>query len=137
MPNTMSLTEIFGDPISTYSRRQALDDGALIDVSNLAREAGFRFPVALTEAAWADCVVWVDSDSAGQVQQSESGRLWDVLWMASLAARRSAGSEIRFSVLRVARDGVAVEPSMVALMALCGPGDDLEPVVVIMLPDED
>ncbi len=49
-----SMVEIFGEPISIYTRAQALDDGFLVDVSELAKEAGFRFPVALTRAAWAD-----------------------------------------------------------------------------------
>lgn len=34
--------EIFGDPIHTYSREQALEDGFLVDVSETAREAGFE-----------------------------------------------------------------------------------------------
>ncbi|WP_194294307.1 hypothetical protein [Streptomyces sp. RB17] len=29
----------------------------------LAREAGFRVPIALTAAVWADCVQWSDEDS--------------------------------------------------------------------------
>ena len=30
--------------------------GVLIDVRNVVREAGFRYPVALTAAAWEKCV---------------------------------------------------------------------------------
>ena len=36
------------DVISRYTRAQAIEDGVLVDVSELAREAGFRFPVAMT-----------------------------------------------------------------------------------------
>jgi len=43
--------------ISSNTRAQALADGALVEVSPaLAAEADFRFPVALTAAAWADAV---------------------------------------------------------------------------------
>jgi len=74
-----TMAKIFGEPISIYTRRQALDDGVLVDVSEMAREAGFRFPVALTRAAWEDCVSWSDADSKRQTHQDEAGRLWDVL----------------------------------------------------------
>ena len=74
--------------ISTYTRAQAIEDGMLVDVTETAREAGFRYPVAMTSAAWSDCVAWTDEDTQRQAPQDESGRLWDVLWMAKQAARR-------------------------------------------------
>jgi len=40
----------FGPVIYGYSREQAIADGVLIDVSELAREAGFRILVAVTAA---------------------------------------------------------------------------------------
>ncbi len=55
-----TMREIFGEPIHTYTRAQAIEDGQLIDVSTTAREAGIVWPVALTSAAWADCVAWTD-----------------------------------------------------------------------------
>lgn len=87
--NTMA--EIFGEAISTYSRRQAIEDGMLVDISEMAAEAGFNCPVAITRAAWSDCVKWTEADSNRQTHQDESGRLWDVLWMASLAAMWADG----------------------------------------------
>ena len=35
------------DVIFTYTRKQAIEDGVLIDVSEMAMEAGFRYPVAV------------------------------------------------------------------------------------------
>ena len=130
------LAEIFGEVISSYTRTQAIDDGMLIDVSRNAQEAGFSFPVALTRAAWSDCVEWSEADSKRQTHQDESGRLWDVLWMASRAARRG-GQEIRFQLYRVPRGGRGTRPRLVTLKAICGPGDDGEPVITIMSPPED
>ena len=46
------------DIISSYTRADALADGQLIDVTQTAKEAGFRLPVALTRPAGADCVAW-------------------------------------------------------------------------------
>ena len=39
------------DLIHRYTRAEAIADGVLIDVSAVAREAGIRYPVALTAAA--------------------------------------------------------------------------------------
>ncbi|CAJ6925858.1 ISBma1, transposase [Burkholderia pseudomallei] len=53
----------FGRVIFSYTRAQAIADGVLIDVSSAALDVGFRHPVALTSAVWADCVAWADADS--------------------------------------------------------------------------
>lgn len=144
MPQTQeqpqSLAEIFGEVIHSYTRAQAIDDGILVDVSETAKEAGFRFPVALTCAAWADCVEWTDADSQRQTCQDEAGRLWDVVWMASIAARIAAGTgeaQRAFTLLRVPRGGRGVKPRLVTLKLICGPGDAGEPVITIMQPNED
>lgn len=131
-----SLSDIFGKQVYSYSRAQALDDGVLIDCSSMAAEAGFTYPVALTRAAWTDCVEWADADSKRQTHQDEAGRLWDVLHLASLAAHRG-GQEIRFQLYRIPRGGKGHKPRLVALKAVCAPGDDGEPCVTIMLPGED
>src|SRR5688500_3742609 len=66
----------------------------LVDVSASAAEAGFRVPVAMTRAAWRDCVEWTAQTAATKpVPQDELGRLWDVVWMAAFAARKARGSQ--------------------------------------------
>lgn len=128
---------IFGEAIYAYTRAQALEDGVLVDISDLAGEAGFRYPVAMTRAAWTDSVEWSDSDSEKQVCQDEIARLWDVLWLAAHAAKRSTGDHLIFQVYRVPRDGHATQPERVTLQMLIGPGDRGEPVMTILLPGED
>jgi hypothetical protein len=66
------------DLIHRYTRADALRDGVLIDVSPTAREAGIRYSVALTRAAWER---WVRVPP-GVACQDEAGRLWDVVWRA-------------------------------------------------------
>lgn len=127
---------LFGpdDLIDSYSRAQAIEDGVLVDVSEVAREAGLRYPVALTRAVWADCVTWTRDD----YPQDESGRLWDVVYMLSLAVRASrGGSELRYSIVRVPNEGRGHVARRVSLKSVCGPGDDAEPVITIMQPEED
>ena len=120
--------------IHAYSRAQAIADGVLVDVTGLAKEAGFKIPVALTSAAWADCVA-VPHDA---VDQDETGRLWDVLTVLRIASRESlknrSSSEIRFTVS--VRTG-EVTSEYIELKSICGPGDSAEPVITIMLPHED
>lgn len=123
------------DLVFSYSRSQAIADGVLHDVTDMAREAGFRYPVALTAGVWADCVAWCNgSDGRGQ---DENGRLWDVLSMARLAIKQAEGSEVRFSVLVVPEFGASSEPVLKSLKMMVGPGDALEPVLTILLPGED
>ncbi len=119
--------------IHRYTRAQAIEDGVLIDVSTVAREAGITYPVALTRAAWERCV----TVPPGVLCQDEAGRLWDVLWLLRCAVGRSdGGPELRFGV-HVRDDNSERTPPLVRLKAVCGPGDQAEPVVTVMLPDED
>lgn len=127
----------FGQPIYVYTRENAIDDGTLVDVSEVAREAGFRIPVAVTAAAWADCVAWSEADSQRQTHQDESGRLWDVVWMAAIAARKAQGERVPFQLYRVPRCGRATRPRLTTLRMHIGPGDAGEPVITILLPNED
>jgi type I site-specific restriction endonuclease len=41
--------DFFGEVIFYYTRAQAIKDGVLVDVSKLASEAGFKYPVAVTQ----------------------------------------------------------------------------------------
>ena len=120
--------------IFSYTRAQALADGALVDASTMAREAGIRFPVTLTAAAWGEAVTM--TPAAKQAGCDEVGRLRDVLWMLRCAMGRAPlGSDIvRFPVLVVVGK---VEVRSVGLVARIGPGDMGEPIITIMLPGED
>ena len=137
--NEQNIESFFGEVISTYTRSQAIDDGVLIDTGSMAQEAGFKWPVAITANAWADCVAWTENDSGKQVHQDQSGRLWDVLFLASHAIRTASGSGDRllFQLYRVPRDGRSMEAVLTTLKLIAGPGDQGEPVITILLPDED
>ena len=130
---------LFGEVIYSYTRAQAIDDGVLIDATEMAREAGFKWPVALTAAAWSDCVAWSDDDNEHQVYQDQSGRLWDVLFMASFAVRtaNNANRQLQFDLQRILRNGRSTTSQRLTLKLILGPGDGGEPVITIMLPGED
>lgn len=132
-----NLESLFGNVIYAYTRADAIADGALVDVSQTAREAGFRLPVAMSAAAWADCVEWSEADSQRQTHQDEPGRLWDVLWMAAITARKAHGQRVPFQFYRVRRGGRGTRPKLTTLHLHIGPGDDCAPVITILMPHED
>lgn len=124
------------DVVFSYTRAQAIQDGVLVDVSSQAAGAGFRVAVAVTAAVWAECVEWPKTEPA---IQNESGRLWDVVFMAALAARRAARQgevdRTAFELLVVPRGGQV--PQLIKLVLHIGPGGQGEPVATLMLPGED
>ena len=129
----------FGPPISTYTRAQAIEDGFLVEVSETAREAGFKIPVALTRAVW-DRLVALPDDYLGF--QDEAGRLWDVLWMARhYALGASGGNRVRMCVLvrdirKDLRDSNRPPRRHFPVVAI-GAGDDGAPAITIMWPEDD
>ena len=123
------------DVIYAYTRAQAIQDGVLVDITERAKEAGFRVSVAVTERVWGECVEWPETEPA---IQDESGRLWDLVCMAAVAARsgsRRNADRVTFQLSIVAR-GYTV-PGLVRLTLHIGPGDKGEPVITIMMPNED
>ena len=122
------------DIVFAYTHAQAIADGVLVDVSDLAKQAGFIYPVALTRRVWEDCVAW-DNATELVYQDELGGRLWDLLTVMHRTALECPVPVMHFSILRIPRGGS--HPVKVDLWALCGPGDDEKAVVTVMMPDED
>ena len=119
--------------IFQYSRAQAIDDGVLIDLTEWAKELGFKIPVACTTAVWNGYVV--PTERTRTLGQSERGRAHDLLWMLFNAIRKGGSGDSRlFQVMFLQTPHRHV---VVKLKSVCGPGDHGEPVVTIMLPGED
>ena len=132
--NTNNENSSFGDVIYSYTRSQAVADGAQVEVSNTAQEAGIRFPVFLTRAVY-DAYVTVPP---GVTAQDEAGRLWDVVWMLKYAIHRARPGVQRIPVaFYVRNDNRAAR--LVKLIATCGPLDidDPQPAITVLLPGED
>ena len=122
--------------IFSYSRAQAIEDGILVDVTETAKEAGFKTPVAITIGVYGELVR--TPAIAAERGESDSGRLWDVVWMCACAARKLHRNHetdtAYFQVLATGDDG---KRKLHQLWSKCGPGDAGEPVVTIMLIGED
>ncbi len=132
------------EALISYSRAQAMEDGVLVDVSVIGREAGFVFPVALTRALHED----IAAIPAARSFESYDARLWDVLFMCHVAiktrlAGSPSGAPLYFQLVMTTGDvpeddnQFDADDYLYHVKAICGPGDDLRPVLTLMKPEED
>jgi hypothetical protein len=92
-----------------------------VDVSEMAKEAGIKFPVALTATVFGQYV----GVPEGVTGQDVTGRLWDILWMFRSAAAKFRGDTLFFKLYVRNHDGeLDSRRDLVTLKAVCGPGDD-------------
>ena len=123
------------DELSCYSRRQAIADGVLVDVSREASPAGmlggFAVPVAVTAALWTT-IETIPNSLAGIADPR--GRLHDMLWMAALAARRNRGTDRAPFLVHLPSRGTRKRTR--ELLLHVGPGDRGEPVATIGFPED-
>ncbi len=129
-----TLEDLFGPPIHTYSRAEAIEDGILIDVTETAKEAGIKYPVAVT----AELYNYIEPTETEQEQgQDLQGRLWDTLYLFTLAARKTEGPLMQYCVNYVREQpDRTVKTETITIKAVIGPGDTPEPVITLMLPHE-
>lgn len=138
----MNTEGMFGEVISRYTRAQAIEDGMLVDVTEMARQAGIKHPTAITASVFDD---YVHVPKALEGMQDEQGRLWDILWMFAWHVRIGEinGNEGMFEVsfltyeAKGPNDTAKSRNETVMLKAVCGPNDDGSPCITIMKPDED
>ena len=118
-----------------YTRRDALEDGYYVDVSNVAAEAGIRFPVFLTRTVYEKFVIVPPGVSC----QDEEGRLWDIVWMLRHAIQQGRAGASRLPVQLYIRNSNDKGPEQVQLVAECGAlgFDDPRPAITVLLPEED
>lgn len=119
--------------IYSYSRKEALEDGVLIDVSEIAKEAGFIIPTAVTSNLYETYVK--PSDAVNQCGQSIEGRLWDILQLLRLSIKdiEPDTSILFFHVNFLMQNGI----KRVKLKSVIAGGDNGEPVLTIMNENED
>ena len=123
--------------IYSYTRSQALEDGVLVDATQIAMEAGFRYPIAITADLHARIT---PNEREKALGQSYEGRLWDVLFLASFAARRVGMADRgSFEVSLFEADEAPPHRThrrTLPLWMVIGPGDQGEPVITIGFPED-
>ena len=145
--------------IDVYTRANAIADGVLIDLmqpsfADMVKQAGFRYPIAMTKTVFSR---YVEIDKLDNTHyQDLNGRLWDILWMLGLEIKSNKNrSEVFFAFISLPNKEQAesdeynayieVEPDddlpsgfkLCQLKAVCGPNDDGKPCLTIMLSTED
>ena len=133
--------------IASYTRAEALSDGVQVAIPReITKEAGIKYPVYMTQRVYAKYV----SVPNGMDFQNEDGRLWDILYMFAMQARKSISAALLFEFVchlpdnsdwtiyeRICEGNPLLR--LVTLKALIGPLDidDPNPAITILLPDED
>ncbi|NJD60808.1 MAG: hypothetical protein C3F13_16275 [Anaerolineales bacterium] len=125
------------EEIYSYTRSQALADGVLVDVSQMASEAGFRYATAITAGLHARLT---PNERERELGQSYKGRLWDVVFLASFAARQAGEtdqSQFEVSLFEAEEDPPhCTHHNTLNLRIVVGPGDEGEPVITIGFPED-
>ena len=129
-----SLSEIFGEVIYAYTRKQAIEDGVLVDgmqpeLAEISRQH-YKHPVAMTAGVFGLIQRAVENE---KYCNDYRGVWHDVLYMSRMAPVKRWQTGCLF---RVIITGTGRKRSH-TLKIECGPGDDGEPVLTVMLPEED
>lgn len=130
---------LFGPVIHSYTRAQAIEDGVLVNLGMFVSDegvpvlelVGIRFPVAMTGTAYGLVIGEYDGELlATAVVTKRVIYLLATLKRAIMLHRGVDLTRIDFSC-------TSADLKPVQLKALCGPGDSAEPVITVMLPEED
>lgn len=127
------MNDIFGPVIYSYTRADAINEGVLISLSDRFPDLCriYRYPIACTAAVWS---LVEKAFSCREHVDSIEGVVWDILYMSQKGiVARPDESTVLFDVIVT---GVC-RKNLHRLKAVCHAGDHLEPVVTLMLPDED
>jgi hypothetical protein len=112
--------------------QQAIDTGALIDVTPTAKQLGMTFSVTVTKPLWDTGIAPVDS----MTPEEQSGRLRDVLmaFRLRLTAQPTLSPLVDFPALLALPPNTIPKP--VPLLALIQPDEQNQAMVTLLLPTE-
>ncbi len=132
---TSTMTELFGDPIYTYTRAQAVEDGYQMLLTGkdaqAAKEVGYKWPVYLTTGI----VDLMNRAIENPRWPSDwDGILWDILYMSRRASQSVNEYTSKFQVII----NGAGQKRYYDFVIQCGPTDidDPAPALTIMFPEE-
>lgn len=117
--------------ICCYTRAEALEDGVLVDLNQYipVNECGYKYPVVCTSAVFSIIESAVNNKKHCN---DYKGVIWDILTMSRIG-RKSGEDTVYFQVIITG----AGKSKYHNFKIVCHGGDQGEPVLTIMLPDED
>lgn len=124
MKNNLNL---FGEVVFSYTRKQAIADGVLVDLSQAeAAQRHWKYPLACTDAVWA-----IFKDAMERQGCDMDGIIHDLSFIAKL----------KYQTFRDRADRMVFKASIAGRSHTfkfhIGSGDKGEPVLTLMLPHED
>lgn len=119
--------------IHTYTRKEALQDGNLIDVSDLGRMGGFKVPVAVTALVHGICRL----HETPRDGQPDRWYLHKVILIARLNAAYPRNLDSREFLYEVSFLDTNQERHAEQFKCVLGPDDEGLPCVTIMMDWED
>ncbi len=118
------------DLISSYSQAQAIEDGVLHLISPEISKDYFKYPVILSVGL----VTLIEKAIANKKYMADyRGIVHDILSMCQIAARRSSEQDVLRAKVIIRGTGPRATYD---LLMVCGPGDNSEPTITIMLPED-
>lgn len=114
-----------------YSRNQAFEAGALVDLTPMSKQLEINIPVAATYLVWSR--LFVPTDEQESYRDSEA-RIWLTLdELKGTIGNLGTTQNPRFRSVLAVNSG----KNTCLVKVLCGPGDSEESVITLMLPEED
>jgi len=134
--------------IFSYTTKQAVEDGVLIKVdSGILTEIGIKYPVYLTDTVFRR---YVEVPADARAHQELDARLFDLLYMFAMAARRTPEALMYYKFVCLLRQDATTQANEcksnlsrfhkeIKLKAVITAQDidDASPAIFIMLPSED
>jgi len=117
--------------IYAYTRREAIEDGVLVDVTAVAKDVGFRDHTVITQALHQA----LQDFPRGSTERYDR-RLHDTLEMAVLSIMRETDVRTDRVSFPVRLLNSSYQRERHQLMAVCGPDDDGNPCMTIGFPED-
>lgn len=120
----------------TQSRELHLQEGSQIDLSSMAKDAGFELPVYCTQKVWDGWIV--PDEEARRKGESESTRfraVLDRLIYEIRIQRQTRHTNLLEFTVSLTRDGRSHETGFVSYLARID-SDNKNPCITLLLPEE-
>jgi hypothetical protein len=118
------------DLIYGYSQAQAIADGLLHLVPKEISRVYFRYPVILSNSLM---TVIEESIQSKALKRDYRSVMHDVLTAAHMAAKKGSGESALKTRVAISGSGCKI---VYDLVIVCGPGDDMQPSITIMFPED-
>lgn len=125
-------------PISPFSRIDALRDEVLIDVTEYAKEFGFKYPIAITYSVQRKLKICRNSNSItkNNFEERLKNLLFGLCCTIFFLPRDPDIHEIVFYA-GFLNDAVSDSSETQAFKAVCGPDDEGKPALTIMVEEDE